>query len=83
MQPRFTLYVLYLGGLFLVFAMLLILPQLLDVLESVPPGPEQEAVAKEVAQKAAAPLLLPAFLLAVLTTGLGAYYRVLPGLRAP
>jgi hypothetical protein len=75
--------VLYLVGFFVLYALLLILPDLLDVLAQVPPGPEQEAIAREVAREAAAPRLLPAFALALVTAALGAYYRVLPGLRSP
>jgi hypothetical protein len=71
----------YVAVLFLVFAMLLILPELSSVLDAVPPGPEQEALAKEVAHRAVRPRIPAAFLLAVLTTALGAYFRVLPGLR--
>ena len=82
MQPRFTLYILYLAGFFLLYAMLLILPDLLDVLESMPPGPEQEEAATRVAREAVRPHLLPALAMALATAGLGAYYRVLPGLRA-
>jgi hypothetical protein len=74
---------LYLVGFFVLYALLLILPDLLDVLAQVPPGPEQEAIAREVAREAAAPRLLPALALALATAGLGAYYRVLPGLRSP
>ncbi len=74
---------LYVGGFFLVFAFLLILPELLAVLRDVPPGPEQERIAREVAQQAAAPRLPWAVGLAVAAVGLGSYLQVLPGLKRP
>jgi hypothetical protein len=80
-RPRALVGLLYFAALFLVFAMILILPELLPVLDALPPGPEQEALAEEVARNAARPRLPYAFLLALLTIALGAYYRVLPGLR--
>ena len=67
----------------MVFAFLLILPELLSVLRDVPPGPEQERIAREIAQRAAAPRLLWAVGLALAAVGLGAYLQVLPGLKRP
>ena len=75
--------VLYVGGFFVVFAFLLILPELLAVLRDVPPGPEQERIAHEVAQRAAGPRLLWALGLALAALGLGSYLQVLPGLKRP
>ena len=82
-RPSFTLAVLYLGGFFLVFAFLMILPELLSVLRDVPPGPAQERIAREVAQRAAGPRLLWAVGMALAALGLGAYLQVLPGLKRP
>ncbi len=73
--------VLYVGGFFVVFAFLLILPELLAVLRDVSPGPEQERIAREVAQRAAGPRLLWALGLALAALGLGSYLQVLPGLK--
>jgi hypothetical protein len=80
-QPRFTLMLLYLALFFFGFAFLLILPELLDVLASQPPGPEQEEAAKLAARKALEGRLVPVFLMALAAAGAGAYYRILPGMR--
>ena len=82
-RPSFTLAVLYLSGFFLLFALVLILPELLSVLRDVPPGPEQEQISREVARRAAAPRLLWAAGLALAAVGLGSYLQVLPGLKRP
>ena len=47
LRPSFTLALLYLAGFFLLFSLLLILPELLPVLNRVPPGPEQQRLAEE------------------------------------
>jgi len=73
---------LYLAGFFVLFTFLLILPELMDVLSHVPPGPEQQRIAEQVAREAARPRLLPGLVLALGAVGLGTYLRVLPGLRA-
>ena len=82
-RPSFTLALLYLGAFFVLFAFLLILPDLLAVLRDIPPGPEQEQMAREVARQAAKPRLLWAVGLALGAVGLGAYLQVLPGLKRP
>lgn len=82
-RPTFTLALLYLAGFFAVFVFLLVLPELLTVLRDVPPGPEQERVAREMVQAVAAPRLPWAVALAVAAVGLGSYLKVLPGLRRP
>jgi len=81
MQPRFTLLLLYLFGFFALFCALLVLPPLLDLLGGMAPGPEQEELAKQAAREAMRGKLLPVFALAVISTGIGGYYGVLPGLR--
>ncbi len=82
-QPRFTLGILYLFGFFSVYCLLLIAPSLLEVLETVPTGPEQQQAAEEVAREVMRPRLWIAVLLSAMSTVLGAHYRVLPGMRAP
>jgi hypothetical protein len=81
-QPRFTLGILYLFGFFFVYCLLLVAPSLLEVLETVPTGPEQQQAAEQVAREVVRPRLWIAVLLSALTTVLGAHYRVLPGMRA-
>ena len=80
-RPSFTLALLYLAGFFTLFMLILILPELLDVLTEVSPGPEQRQIAERVAREAARPRLLPGLLLALGAVGLGSYLRLLPGLR--
>jgi hypothetical protein len=81
-QPRFTLGILYLFGFFFVYCLLLVAPALLEVLRTVPTGPEQQAAAEQVAREVVRPRLWIAVLLSALTTVLGAHYRVLPGMHA-
>jgi len=80
-QPRFTLSVVYLFGFFFLYCLLLVSPSLVGVLRDVPPGPEQQAIAEKVVREAVRPRLWIAVVLSVVTTALGAHYRVLPGLR--
>lgn len=80
-EPRFTLSILYLFGFFFLYCMLLVSPALIDVLQNVPTGPEQEEAARRVAQETIRPRLWIAGLGAALTTVGGVYYRVLPGFR--
>jgi hypothetical protein len=51
------------------------------VLADVPPGPEQQKIAEQVARDAARPRLAYAMALAVGSVGLGAYLKILPGLK--
>ncbi len=76
-RPRFTIGILYLGVFFFFFAFLQIMPDLIQLLE-LPPGPDQEIAAKELARKKSNPLL--SLILSVVATGAGAYYEILPGL---
>ena len=80
-RPRAMIVLLYFAAFFFAIAMLLIIPELLKVLGAMAPGPEQEEMAKKVAQATAGPRLPYAFILATFVTALGAYYRVLPGLK--
>jgi UPF0716 family protein affecting phage T7 exclusion len=75
--------VLYLLFFFFAFGLLLVAPELLEILRDVPPGPEQQKLAQEAVHEAIRPSLPVAGALALLTTALGSYYQVLPGLRAP
>ena len=63
------------------FALLLILPEMLEAAASLPPGANPEVEGARIAQEAAASRLLEAFLLTTVTLVIGAYYQVLPGLR--
>ena len=65
----------------MLFMLLLTLPELLAVLSRVPPGPEQQQIAEQVAREAARPRLLAGLLLALGAVGLGSYLQLLPGLR--
>ena len=78
-RPRFTIGVLYLGGFFLLFSFLQVLPELIHVAESMPPGPEQEEAARRVMQEGLNVLL--SILLSLAATSLGVYYSILPGMR--
>jgi len=86
-QPRFVTGLLYLTGFFFLYAMIGVLPDLLEAAGSLPPGPEEltpaeSERAREVARGAASRTVLAvAFAGSLLTTVVGSYYRVLPGLR--
>lgn len=79
-RPRFTLSILYLFGFFFLYCVLLVAPSLLEVLRTIPPGPEQQEAAQRVAQEVVRPRLWVAVVLSALTTILGAHYRILPGI---
>ena len=81
-QPRFTLSILYLFGFFFLYCLLLIAPSLLEVAQTVPPGPEQQEAAQKVAHEVVRPRLWIAAVLSALTTVLGAHYRILPGMQS-
>lgn len=80
-QPVFTVLLLYFAGLFFGFALLLILPDMLEAAAALPPGADPRVEGARIAQQAAGPRLFEAFLLTTLTLAIGAYYQVLPGLR--
>jgi hypothetical protein len=80
-QPRISLGIVYTIVLFFVYCLLFTAPALYEVLNSMPPGPEQEEMAKQVARQVVRPRLPLAFGAGALTTLLGVYLRVLPGFR--
>jgi hypothetical protein len=86
-RPRFTLSLLYLVFFFFLFGLLLALPELLEGVRELGPGPDELTPeeldrARETARGAlAGGRLLVALGLAVIATGLGSYARLLPGLR--
>jgi hypothetical protein len=82
-RPRFTLSLLYLFGFFLLFCLLFVAPELYEVLQNVPPGPEQEEAAQEVARRAIRPRLPFALAAALVTTVVAARAGWLPGMRPP
>jgi hypothetical protein len=81
-QPRISLGIVYTLVLFFVYCLLFTAPALYEVLVSMPPGPEQEEMAKQVARQIVRPRLPLAFGAGALTTVLGVYLGVLPGYRS-
>ncbi len=82
-RPKFTLTLLYAGAFFILFALLLVMPELWPLFHSTLPDAELEALAQETAQAAARGRIGVAFVLAVVATLAGSWFRVLPGLRRP
>ena len=80
-QPRFILSLLYLMGFFVAYCLVLIAPELVEVFNTVPTGPEQERAAERAAREAIAPRLPIAIGLSILTLGVAGYNQRLPGLR--
>jgi len=78
-RPRFTIGLAYLVAFFLLFCFLQVLPDLMALIETVPPGPEQEAAATQIMRERVN--LLLAVVLSLGATSLGSYYSVLPGMR--
>lgn len=78
-RPRFTISIAYLAGFALVFMALMSLPGLLEVLAAGGDEATMTARAAEVTRSQSRPMM--ALLLSLLTTGLGGYFEVLPGLR--
>lgn len=83
-QPRFTLSLLYFCVLFLLYCVVLVLPELSQI--EPPSGPEQAEAVKQAAAEAARAAIRPRLPIAlVLTLGtlfLGARFRLLPGLSS-
>jgi hypothetical protein len=82
-RPFFTLAIVYIFGFFFVYAMALVAPALLDVMNSLPPGPEQQQAAERAAYEAAQGRIGLAFLLSLATVVLGVWAQKLPGFRPP
>lgn len=83
-RPEFTLFLIYFFALFVFFAFLLALPDLLEGMRTLPPQAsieEERAAGAEIARRAVAGKLSFAFIAALVALGLGAYTRVLPGIR--
>ena len=83
-RPEFTLFLVYFFVLFVFFALLLALPDLLEGMRTLPPQASIEAeraAGAEIARRAVAGKLTFAFIAALVALGLGAYTRVLPGIR--
>ncbi len=78
-RPRATIGLFYLVIFFFLFSFLQVLPDLLGLLGEMPPGPEQQRAAQEVARHNVNPLA--AAVLSLLTTALGSHFQVLPGMR--
>ena len=82
-QPRFTLSLLYLFGFFLLYGLLFVAPELYEVLQNVPTGPEQEQAAQEVTRRVVRPRLPWALAASLVTTVAAARAGWLPGMRPP
>ena len=83
-RPEFTLFLLYYFLFFLFFALVLALPDLLEGMRAMPPAAtieEERAAGARIAQRAVQGKLLWAFIAAGVALGIGAYTRVLPGLK--
>jgi len=80
-RPIAVLSLLYFTLLFFVFGLLLVLPELSNVLGTTPPGPEQQAAAQQAVHAVFRPRLPIALLLALVTTAAGGHFKLLPGLR--
>jgi len=80
-RPFFTLALVYVFGFFFLYLLVLVAPALLEVMRSMPPGPEQQQAAERAAHAAAQGRVTLALLLSLLTVALGVWSRKLPGLR--
>ena len=80
-RPRFTLGIFYLLGVFFLYAMLLVLPEMIHALKTIPPGPEQQAAVTEALQANMRVRLGIALVAAIATVLLAAVKGWLPGLR--
>ena len=80
-QPRLSLGIVYVLVFFFVYCLALVGPALYEVLITMPPGPEQEEMAREVARETVRPRLWIALVAAIATTAAAAYAQILPGVR--
>ena len=77
---------LYVAGFFVLFSLILALPELLEAASQLPPGPEELteeelAQAREVSRQAlSGGKVFAALATAVIAVGLGTWHEVLPGL---
>jgi hypothetical protein len=78
-KPRGTVGLLYLTAFFFLFSFLQILPDLVGLLGEVAPGEAQEQAAEELARQKVN--VLASLALALIATWLGAWLKILPGLR--
>ena len=82
-QPRFTIGIFYLAAFFMLYALMLAAPALIEVANTVPPGPEQQEIAKQAAKEALQSRLWMAAVAAIATVALGIRAGILPGTRPP
>ncbi len=82
-RPQFTLTVVYLFGFFMLYALMLIAPTMIESYRALPPGASQEdlELASDIARRAARPRLWIAGVAALASVALGSYTGVLPGTR--
>ncbi|TDI25757.1 MAG: hypothetical protein E2P06_04070 [Acidobacteria bacterium] len=80
-RPRFTLGIFYLLGVFFLYAMLLVMPEMIQALKTIPPGPEQQEAVTNMLQANMRPRLGIALVAAIATVLGGAVKGCLPGLR--
>jgi len=78
-RPRFTLTLLYVFVFTVVYGLVFVAPALWEVWRTLPPGPAQQEAARQAAHDAVH--LRLALFAAIATTALGAWARVLPGLK--
>jgi hypothetical protein len=71
----------YFAGFFLLFCLLIVAPALVEVAREGEPSADMEARAQTAAHDAIQGRLPLALVAALVATGIGAYARVLPGLR--
>ena len=65
----------------MLYALMLAAPALIEVARTVPPGPEQQEIAKQAAKEALQSRLWMAAVAAIATVALGIRAGVLPGTR--
>ena len=80
-RPFFTLAIVYIFGFFFLYAVAFVAPAMFEVLNSMPPGPEQQAAAEQATYEAAEGRMDLAFLLSLVTVVLGVWSGKLPGFR--
>lgn len=87
-RPHFTLVLLYVAGFFLLFCLLLALPDLIEGARGLPPGsgaltPEDRAQAERIVRGALRGRIHWALTAAIVVVGAGAWTGRLPGLGRP